>query len=124
MAVLAECPGCHKKQAVKNKLCTCREDLVKAKRSNKVRYWISYRLPGGKQTREYVGLSIEEARDADGKRKVQKRENRIFEILPQATMTFQELSDWYMKKESVKAKKYYPLLCLCLKKFNSDFGSR
>jgi integrase len=124
MAVLAECPGCHKKQAVKNRLCTCRENLVKAKRSNKVRYWISYRLPGGKQSREYVGLSIEEARDADGKRRVQKRENRIFEILPESKMTFQELTDWYLDLESVKEKRYYPVLQISLAKFNRVFGKR
>ena len=124
MAVLAECPGCHKKQGVKNRLCTCGEDLVKAKRSNKVRYWISYRLPGGKQTREYVGLSIEEARDADGKRRGQKREHRIFEILPEAKMTFQELTKWYVNLESVKEKRYYPILQISLAKFNKVFGNR
>src|SRR4030043_51766 len=118
MAVLAECPGCHKKQAVKNKLCTCREDLVKAKRSKKVRYWISYRLPGGKQSREYVGLSIEEARDADGKRRSQKRENRIFEILPESKMTFNELTEWYLSLEKVKALPYYPTIRICLDRFN------
>jgi len=36
--------------------------MVKAKKSKRVRFWINYRLPGGKQKREYVGLSIEEAR--------------------------------------------------------------
>jgi len=43
--------------------------LVKAKKSKRVRFWISYRLPGGKQKREHVGFSIEKARDADGKRR-------------------------------------------------------
>jgi integrase len=124
MAVLAECPRCHKKQGVKNKLCKCGEDLVKSKRSNRVRYWISYRLPGGKQSREYVGNSIEEARDADGKRRVQKRENRIFEILPEARMTFQELTDWYLNLESVKEKRYYSVLQISFSKFNRVFGKR
>ena len=123
MSILAECPVCHKRQANKNKVCSCGQNMDKLKPGGKVNYWIVNRLDG-KQKWENAGTSIEEARDADGKRKVQKRENRIFEILPQATMTFQELSDWYMKKESVKAKKYYPLLCLCLKKFNADFGTR
>jgi predicted nucleic-acid-binding Zn-ribbon protein len=49
MAVLAECPRCRKRQYVRNKLCSCGEDLVKSKRSNKVKYWIAYRLPGGKE---------------------------------------------------------------------------
>jgi hypothetical protein len=82
MAILAECPRCHKKQGVKNRLCACGEDLVKAKRGQRVRYWVNYRLPNGKQRREFVGndengnpLGIEAARAADGKRKAQKIEN-------------------------------------------------
>ena len=124
MAVLAECL-CHRKQSVKNKLCpSCGEDLVKLKRSNKVKYWITYRLPDRQQRRECVGYSIEEARDADGKRRVQKREHRIFDILPQADMTFQEMADWYLNLESVKSLKYYQTLSLSLMKFNRIFGNR
>jgi hypothetical protein len=52
----------------------CGADLEKAKRSGKVKYWIAYRLPGGKQrleklTGENAG-SIEYAIAADAKRKV------------------------------------------------------
>jgi integrase len=124
MSVLGECPICHKKQSVRNKLCKCGEDLTKAKRSNSVNFWISYRLPGGKQKRESIGTSIEEARDADGKRRGQKRENRIFDILPQANMRFKKLSDWYLNLENVKGKKYYWNLELCLMKFNRVFGAQ
>jgi hypothetical protein len=107
MAILAECPTCHNKQSTRNKVCSgkngCGLDLDKAKRSKKVRYWIQYRLPGGKQRKEYVGTSIEEARDAEGKRRVQKRENRIFDIVPEAKMTFSELAGCYLELEKVKA---------------------
>ena len=96
MAVLAECPGCHNKQALKNKVCSCGEDLDKIKRSNKVNYWIVYRLPEGKQKKEMIGTSIEEARDANAKRRVQKREKRIFDVKLEARMTFKELTDWYL----------------------------
>ncbi len=34
MAVLAECPMCHKKQKVSNKLCYCGADLDKIKKNN------------------------------------------------------------------------------------------
>jgi hypothetical protein len=37
MAILAECPRCHKKQTVKNRVCDCGADLVKEKRLKKVR---------------------------------------------------------------------------------------
>jgi len=59
------------------------EDLDRAKRSKRVKYWISYRIPGSrKKYRQVVGLSIKKAKDADSKRKVQKRENRIFDMIP------------------------------------------
>jgi len=122
MAILAECPYCHKKQSVRNKVCSCGADLVKLKRNQKVKYWISYRLPGGKQRREAVGYSIEEARDAEGKRRSQKRENRIFDIKPDTKMTFNELTEWYLGLEKVKALASYWVIKLSLKKFNSVFG--
>jgi hypothetical protein len=49
--------------------CVCGQDLDKAKGSKKVRYWIQYRLPDGKQHKECVSFSIEEARDVEGKRR-------------------------------------------------------
>ena len=109
MGILAECPFCHTKQGTKNKVCKCGQNLDKAKKSRKVKYWISYRLPDGKQRRESVdamegmnGYSIENARDALAKRQVQKRENRVFEMRPSANMTFQELSGWYLSLPVVK----------------------
>jgi hypothetical protein len=59
-------------------------------------------LPGGQQRREFIGISIEEARDAEGKRRTQKRENRIFDILMDSKITFKELTSWYLRLESVK----------------------
>ncbi len=124
MAILAECPICRRKQATRNKVCKCGQNLDKAKRSKKVRYWIQYRLPDGRQRKEFVGKSIEEARDADGKRKVQKRENRIFDMLPEATMTFSELTGWYLKLSSVQRLKSYERVQICLDNFNKVFGNR
>jgi len=133
MAILAECPFCHRRQTVKSKKCLsqngngCGADLEKAKRAGKVHYWIAYRLPGGKQKFEKLtgenSTSIEYARDADAKRKVQNRENRIFDIKPEAKMTFLELTDWYLGLEKVKSMAYFPTLKIYLKKFNSEFGN-
>ena len=110
MAILAECPRCHKKQAVKNRNCDCGADLVKEKRLKKVRYWVVYRLANGKQRKEFVGnlpdgrpAGIEEARAAEGKRKAQKVENpAILERVPAERMTFTELSEWYLDLSPVK----------------------
>jgi len=97
--------------------------LVKAKKSKRVRFWISYRLPGGKQKREHVGFSIEKARDADGKRRSQKRENRIFDVKPDSKLTFNELTKWYLELEKVKALARYSIMTINLNSFNAEFGN-
>ena len=61
MTILAECPNCHKKQSIRNKLCNCGINLDRAKRDLNVKYWISYRTSNGKQKRELVG-DLEKAR--------------------------------------------------------------
>jgi integrase len=124
MSVLAECPICHKKQSLRNRLCACGEDIVKAKRSERVRYWMSYRLPGGKQVRkiEGSGYSLTDTIAAEGKTKALKVENRILDIKPEAKMTFNELTKWYLKLESVKAQARYPILKINLSTFNAVFG--
>lgn len=122
MAILAECPLCRRKQSVRNKSCMCGNDLDRAKRNKKVKFWISYRLPGGKQRREFVGYSVEEARDAEGKRRSQKRENRIFDMLPESKMTFDELAKWYLKQTSVKSLSSFDRVKGALKNFNDVFG--
>lgn len=125
MATLAECPICHRKQSVRNKLCKCGADLEKLKRQKeKVKYWIDYRIPGGKPRREPVGYSIEEARDANGKRRVQKRENRIFDMLPESNMTFEDLKEWYLELKSVQKLKSYRRVESALANFVKEFGNR
>jgi integrase len=132
MAILAECPRCHKKQAVKNRICICGADLVREKRSKKVRFWIVYRLANGKQRKEFVGndehgrpLGIEEARAAEGKRKAQKYENPgILEKVPAERMTFDELAAWYLDLKSVKALASFKRLSCCVRNFSDAFGDR
>ncbi len=49
MAVLSECPRCHKKPAVENKFCQYGVGLMKAKGvQEKVGHRITFRRPGGK----------------------------------------------------------------------------
>jgi len=124
MAILAQCPVCRKKQPAPNKICMCGHNLDKAKRSKKVKFWIDYRLPGGQQRRELIGTSIEEARDAEGKRRTQKRENRIFDILMDSKITFKELTSWYLNLESVKKLASYDRIRLAINNFNEVFGNK
>lgn len=79
MAILQQCPICRNVQSLRNKRCKCGEDLDSAKRSQHVKYWLKYRLPGGKQVKEYVGTfeslnghSIEDAKKAEADIKRQK----------------------------------------------------
>ena len=122
MAILAQCPICRRKQKTTNKKCKCGESLDKAKRSNRVKYYISFRLPNGKQRREYVGESLQEAKDAEGKRRAQKREGRIFDMLPESKITFEELTTWYLGLSSVKKLSSYSRIELALKNFNAVLG--
>ncbi len=131
MSILAECPICHTKQSVKNKKCKCSMALDEAKKKKKVRYWISYRMPDGKQRREAVasfeGLnpySIKDANDALSKRQVQKKEKRIFDMLPESEMTFDELTEWYLDLEKVKELASYDIIKIKLNIFNSEFGNK
>ena len=124
MAVLAECPICRKKQSLRNRLCSCGEDIAKAKKSNRVRFWINYRLPGGKQVQkiEGDGYDLTKAKAADGKTKAMKVENRILDIKPEAKMTFNVLTKWYLDLEGVKRLARYPILKINLNSFNQVFG--
>jgi len=131
MAILAECPICHKKQSTKNKKCKCGLALDDAKKSKKVRYWIAYRMPDGKQRSEAIGAleglnpySITDAKEALAKRVVQKKEHRIFDMIPGSKLTFKELTDWYTELKTVKKLASYPRIEIALNNFNKVFGHR
>jgi integrase len=110
---------------VKNRNCVCGADLVKEKRSKKVRYWVNYRLPNGQQRRESVGYLIEEARAAEGKRKAQKYENPgILEKVPAEKTTFTELIDWHLNLNPVKKLVSFERVKGALGNFNKVFGDR
>jgi integrase len=125
MAILAECPVCHRKQAVKNRNCDCGANLVKEKKLQKVRYWITYRLPNGKQRKEFVGNLITDAQAAEGKRKAQKYENPgVLEKVPAERMTFIELAEWYLDLSPVKKLSSFDRIKIGIANFNQVFGNR
>jgi integrase len=98
-----------------------------ARKAERCNYHVDFRvkLEGGyRRRRECVGTSLTDAQDADAKRRVQKREKRpVFEMIPEK-MTFQDLTDWYLKLDYVKNRKYAPTLALNLRAFNRTFGTR
>ena len=133
MAVLIECPICRKKQSLRNRVCYCGENLSKARKSDRVKYYVSYRLPNGKQRREKVTVESDDGIDkngtysealaADGKRKSQKYENpATLEKVGSSKLTFQNLTKWYLNLKSVRKLKYYERLEDALQNFNRVFG--
>ena len=128
MSILAECPACRNKQSVKNKKCKCGEDLDKAKKSKRVKYWITYRSHKGQHKKyvgkykEFNGYSIEDARTAHRKIKTLKSENRLMDTKPVIKTTFNELTKWYLNLEKVKDLASYDIIKINLNKFNSVFG--
>jgi integrase len=86
-------------------------------------------MPDGRQRRESVGAfkdldpySIEDAEDAMAKRRVQKRERKLFDELPETTMTFDQLTEWYLNLEKTKALASYDIIKIKLDIFNKEFG--
>jgi integrase len=92
-------------------------------RAQRVKLYIKYRI-NGKQIKELVGTSIDEAKDADGKRRAQKREGKIFEIIPDKKMTFKGLRDWYLNLDTTKNLKSYERIEDCLNNFTKVFGEK
>ena len=121
--ILQQCPICRRKQKTANKICKCGEDLDKAKRSNRVKFYIRWRKPNGVQKQEYTGTSIKDAQASDGKRLAQKKENpRVLEIQPDNKTTFAALAKWYTGRPKRKKIKTSARVKLYLDKFNEVFG--
>ena len=75
---------------------------------------------------EFVGYPVQEARDAEGKRKGQKRETRgrFFDMLPGLDTTFNDLTTWYLDLKQVKRLVSYKSIRCVLGLFNEDFGEK
>jgi integrase len=119
MAIQTQCPLCKTRQSMRRKICTCGEDLDKAKRSKRVKYWVAYRLPGGMQKVECVGDSLDDAKDIDAERRSQKARGG----LPyKSKITFDELAKWYFHLEKVKSLASYRQVCVGIRRFSSAHG--
>ena len=74
MTVLAECPICHRRGSLRKKTCKCGQNMDKAKKNKRVKYWVVNRIPGTtKIVWESHGDSLENARAADAEKKVMTR---------------------------------------------------
>ena len=123
MAVLAECPKCHRRQGYQKTICIkCGFDLERPRRNQKLRLWIVYRV-NGKQKWEFVGFKVKDAKDAEGKRRVQKREEpNIFAA--NDNQSLEDLIAWYLDLEIVKCKKRFPVTQAYLNQFKNALGNK
>lgn len=122
---MVKCPKCNRKQKVQNKKCVnkdCRYDLVKAKKANRVEYWISLYIDG-KQYREKSGYSLPAAKAAETKRRKEVSEGDVGDILHKQ-MTWLQLSEWFLNQKSVTTKKYYKTLKINVGLWNNRFGDK
>lgn len=135
--MMVECPNCHKRLSVSSKVCRtktgagCGLDLNKMKKANKVFYWIAYRLPGEKNPRweRFKARGDAESYKADreagiDQKKYKTKDDLIEKPKPQDTMTFHQLTKWYLEQEYVKVKKSLFQKQNSLKNFNKVFGDR
>ncbi|UCF85728.1 MAG: tyrosine-type recombinase/integrase [Desulfobacteraceae bacterium] len=141
MAILAECPQCHKKQSVKRKKCKCGLELNKTKKSKQVKYHLVYRVNGkqkwrsissfnGPDGKPFDTCSFEDARDVEAQFRVSKKQGnlQIFDPIPETDWTLKQLVKWYNKEilpvKVVKRNLKAPdSIKISLSKFNEVFGS-
>ena len=77
-------------------------------------------MPDGRQRRESVGAfddlstySLDDAKVAEAKRMVQKKEKRILVMLPENEVALNELRDWYV--ELLSEKNWHPMTVFVLR---------
>jgi integrase len=120
VAKLAECPVCHQKQGVKNKKCRCGCDLSAAKKNKKVRYWDDYRV-NGKQVRQFIGMSIEEAHFNSAQNAIAKAQGHD---PADDNTTVSDIVKWYTGLTAVNRLKTYRDVKRTVEKFAKSYGHK
>lgn len=121
MAILQQCPICRKRQGLSKKTCSCGEDLQKARRSDRVKFFVAYYLPDGKAKCELMGTSLDKAKTYFAKITTDKRE-RPETLHGDRKKTFSELTEWYLTLEKVRGLRRFKTVKIRLDKFNSVLG--
>jgi integrase len=133
MAILAECPKCHSKQSIKNKICIkCGINMDGQKEQKKVRYHIVGRIDGRQKwwsLSSFEGVdpySLEDAKDVEAKLRVNKREGKleVFKVRKETTITFKELTTWFLDLVSIKKLASYDRVMGVIENFNKEFGDK
>jgi hypothetical protein len=133
MAILAECPRCHSKQSIKNKICVkCDINMDGQKEQKKVRYHIVGRIDGKQRWWSLASFesvdpyNLEDAKDVEAQLRVAKREGKleVFEVRKETTITFKELATWYLDLVSIKKLISYDRVKGLIENFNKHLGDK
>ena len=103
MAMLQECPKCHKRYGLKSKTCSC--GFRFAKTAGKI-YWIEFYVDG-RRRRERIGPNKQAAEQRLRDVLNRRTEGRYIEKAKNTRVTFDELAKWYCELPQVKAKRSY-----------------
>jgi len=120
MAMLQECPKCHKRYSLKRKTCSC--GFRFAKTSGKI-YWIEYYVDG-RRRRERIGPNKQAAEQRLRDVLNRRTEGRYIEKAKNIRVTFDEVAKWYCELPQVKAKKSYRRDTLSIRTLGNSFSGK
>lgn len=103
MALMIECPKCGKRNSQKADECRCGFKIKKAAHKN---YWIEYYF-GGQRKRERIGPSKAAAEQRLRDVLKSRAEERFIKKDKNAKVSFDQLSNWYLKLPQIKSKRSY-----------------
>lgn len=120
MAMLQECPKCHKRYSLKRKTCSC--GFRFAKTSGKI-YWIEYYVDG-RRKRERIGPNKQAAEQRLRDVLNRRTEGRYIEKAKNIRVTFDDVAKWYCELPQVKAKKSYDRDLLSIRTLSRFFSGK
>jgi integrase len=120
MAMLQECPKCHKRFSLKSKTCSC--GFRFAKTAGKI-YWIEFYVDG-RRRRERIGPNKQAAEQRLRDVLNRRTEGRYIDKAKNTRVTFDELAKWYCGLPQVKAKKSYRRDTLSIRTLGNSFSGK
>jgi len=121
MAILAECPSCHRKQSSRNKSCSCGENSTRRAVEEGP---ILDQLHGLWNQRGRLWAFRSKRPDRRGQRKTSVTKTQDPGEGSRRAMELPTAHDWYLSLEKVKAQADFPTLQINLASFNKEFGNK
>jgi len=120
MALLQECPLCHRRYSIKREFCAC--GFKFSKTPGKV-YWIEYYIDGYRK-RERIGKNKSAAEQRLREVLSLRTEGRYITKAKNIRVSFDTLAKWYLQLPQVKAKRSYDRDVLSIKHLGKFFAGK